>query len=79
MTEDSLTVLSGAKLMGSFKASRGFKPDSHVEALIPVRVQCLLDDTCSVGLLRIDGDDGEGVREAEDLPFREAIGGDDWV
>lgn len=77
MTEDSLTVLSGAKLMGSFKASRGLRPDSHVEALIPVRVQCLLDDTRSVGLLCIDGDDGERVWQTKDLALGQAIGRDD--
>ena len=50
---------------------------AHVKALVPVGVEGLLHDTSGVRLLGIDGDDGEGVREAEDLPFREAIGGDD--
>ena len=53
--------------------------NSHIKTFVPVGVEGLLHDTSGVRLLGIDGDDGEGVREAEDLPFREAIGGDDWV
>ena len=51
--------------------------DSHVEALVPVRVECLLHDTCGVRLFGIDGDDRKGIGEAEDFALGEAIGGND--
>ena len=35
----------------------------HVEALIPVRVQRPLADRCRLGLLAIDGGDGERIGE----------------
>jgi len=40
-------------------------PDSyaHVEAFIPIRIQCLLDDSSGLGLLSVEGSDREGVRE----------------
>ena len=54
------------------------RKNSHVEALVPVRVEGLLHDTGCVRLLGIDGDDSEGVRETEDLALRKTIGSDDW-
>lgn len=36
----------------------------HVEAFVPVGIQRLLDDSGRLGLLSVDGGDGEGVRES---------------
>ena len=52
--------------------------NSHVEALVPVRVESFLHYARSVCLLGIDGDDSERVRETEDLALGETIGSDDW-
>lgn len=52
---------------------------AHVEALVPVRVKRLLHDARGVGLLCIDGDNSEWVRETEDLALGQAIGGNDWA
>lgn len=51
--------------------------NSHVKALVPVRVEGLLHDAGGVGLLGIDGNHGEGVGKTEDLALGQAIGGDD--
>ena len=48
--------------------------DAHVEALVPVRVQRLLNHTGRVGLLRIYRDDREGVWQSKDLTLGQAIG-----
>jgi hypothetical protein len=48
----------------------------HVKTLIPVWIQCLLDDAGSVGLFRVDSDNSEGVWEAENITLGESIGRD---
>lgn len=52
---------------------------SHVEVLVPVRVESLLDDTRRMGLLGIDCDDCEGVRETEDISLGEPVCSNDYV
>lgn len=59
------------------KRNAGKRPDGHVEGLVPVRVEGLLHDARGVGLFCVDGDDCEGVRQAEDLALGQAIGCDD--
>jgi len=49
----------------------------HVEALVPVGVQRLLDDARGARLLAIDRGHGEGVRKSEHIALVEPIGGDD--
>ena len=46
----------------------------HIKALIPVRVQGLLDNASCVCLLRVDSDDRKRVGQAEDLALRKTIG-----
>lgn len=72
MTEFSLTVLVHSQRITQLHGAM----HAHVEALVPVRVQRLLHDAGSVSLLRIDGDDGEGIGETEDFALGQAIGGD---
>jgi len=50
----------------------------HVKALVPVRVQSLFHDAGGVCLLGVNCDDGERIRQTEDVPFGEAICGYDW-
>lgn len=45
--------------------------------LIPIRVQCPLDDRSGVNLLRVDGDNSERVWEPEDITFDQRICSDD--
>lgn len=47
----------------------------HVKALVPVRVQRLLEDTGGVCLLRIYCYDSKRIWEAENLALRQAIRG----
>lgn len=49
----------------------------HVKALIPVRIQSLLDHACSMCLLSIHSDDRKRVRQAENFTLRQAIGSND--
>ena len=78
MTEFSLTVLEGVSVRRwTEREERG--RSVHVEGLVPVGIEGLLHDTGRVCLLCIDCDDGEGIREAEDLALGEAIGSDDCV
>jgi hypothetical protein len=51
--------------------------DEHVERLVPVWVERLLDHTRGVRLLGVYRDDRERVGEAEDIALRKAIRGDD--
>ena len=53
--------------------------DEHVETLIPVGIKRLLHDAGCMGLLCIHCDDREGVGQAEDVPLRKTIGGNDWT
>lgn len=49
---------------------------SHIKTLIPVRIQRLLNHAGGVRLFCIDGNDSEGVREAEHITLGETIGSD---
>lgn len=49
---------------------------SH-DLLIPIRVQCPLDDRSGVNLLRVNRDDSEWVWESEDITLNEGICRDD--
>lgn len=51
---------------------------SQVKGLVPVGVEGALD--CGGGLcaFAIDGDDGKGIGDTEDITLRETVGGDDW-
>ena len=51
---------------------------SHIEILIPIRVQRLFDHARRMRLFPIDGDDGEWIGQAEYVPLDEGVGGDDW-
>jgi hypothetical protein len=55
----------------------GRRTDIHVKGLVPVRVESLLDHARRVRLLSVDGDNGEGVRQAKDVALRKAIRGND--
>ena len=55
--------------MDTFSGSADAEYDPHIETLVPVRVQSLLDDTSCVRLLSVDRDDRERVRKTEDLAF----------
>lgn len=48
----------------------------HIKTLIPVRIQRLLNHAGGVRLFCIDGNDGEGVREAKHITLGETIGSD---
>lgn len=50
---------------------------AHIEALIPVGVEGLPDDTGGMCLLCIYGNDCKGVWETEDLSFGQTISSDD--
>jgi len=62
-TLSSLTRLECISIEVS-RVLEGVEGDVHVEALVPVRVQRLLDDARGARLLAIDRGHGEGVREA---------------
>ena len=78
MTEFSLTVLEEVSVRRWTEREEGER-GIHVEGLVPVGIESLLHDTGRVCLLCINCDDGEGIREAEDLALGEAIGSDDCV
>ena len=52
--------------------------DIHIEILVPVGVERLLDHARRVGLFSIYSDDRKRVWEPEDLALRQTIGGDDY-
>jgi hypothetical protein len=54
------------------------KDNVHIERLIPVRVQSLLDHRGRMSLFSIDGDNGEGIRQAKDITLGQAVRGNDW-
>jgi hypothetical protein len=51
----------------------------HIERLIPVRIQRLLDNARRMGLLSIDRDDRKWIRQSEHVSLGEAICGYDCV
>ena len=53
---------------------RSYISRSQVEALIPIRIQSLLDDTGRVGLFRVNGDNCKGIRKSEDIALGQPIG-----
>jgi hypothetical protein len=48
-----------------------------IDSLIPVWVECTLDDRSRVNLLGINGDNGKRVWDSKDVPLDQRIGGDD--
>ena len=50
------------------------KKNVHVEVLVPIRIECLLDDTCCMRLFGINGDYREGIGQPEDIPLGQTVG-----
>ena len=68
MTDDSLTSLvhqggGGEDEQGLKGGWRGL----HIKTLVPIWIQCLLDDAGCVGLVRIHRDDCKRIRETKDF------------
>lgn len=76
-TEEALVALLELLLVKDLDGDDGRIGDVDVEAVVPVGVQGLFDDRGGVGLLSVDGDDGERIRETKDIALGQAVGGDD--
>lgn len=78
---DNRGVLDGAMQSEAEKwcDSRVEIKGSHVEVLVPVRVESLLDNTRRMRLLGIDCNYREGVWETEDISLGEPICSNDYV
>lgn len=75
--EESLVLLLEFLLVEDLDRENAFFVHSHVEALVPVGVQRLLDDARGARLLAIDRGHGKWVRKAEDIALVKPISGND--
>jgi hypothetical protein len=53
--------------------------NSHIKVLIPSRAQTPSHRAGGICLIGVDGDDGEWVRETEELSLHKRVGGKDWA
>ena len=53
------------------------KEDRHIETLVPRGREGTLDCVCGIRLVTVDGNDGKGVGETEDLALDEGVGCED--
>lgn len=74
-TDESLTILDTGVRWAREDTDRTL--DEHIEALVPVGVESLLDHARCVGLFCINSNDSERIGKPEDIAFGKAIRGDD--
>lgn len=76
-TQEALVLLLELLLVKYLNRQDAFFVHSHVEALVPIGVQRLLDDARGARLLAIDGGYGEGVGKSKHIALVESISGND--
>src|SRR6202044_1574428 len=65
------------KNMRSTKSGAVLRQDNtHVETLIPVRIESLFHNAGCMSLLSVHSDNGERIGKSEDISFGKSIGGD---
>ncbi|KAI3481094.1 hypothetical protein L1887_56668 [Cichorium endivia] len=75
--QEALIALLELLLVEDLDSDDGGVGDGDIEAVVPVRVERLFDDGRGMGLLSVDGDDGERIGKTEDITLGQSIGGND--